>query len=60
MCKLFNLHKTNKNFTTDVNTCSIGKNIKFTKFKKVTKDLNKTQVNEKALTDSQSEHKFLI
>ena len=44
MCKLFNLHKTNKNFTTDVNSCSTEKNIKINKLKKESMDLNQTQV----------------
>ena len=41
-------------FSTDVNTCSTDK-----KFKKVPEYLNKTQVSEKNLVNSQSEFKFL-
>ena len=59
MCKLFDLHKTNKNFTTDVNSCPTEKNIIFNKFKKESMDLNKTQVTEKTLVKSQSKYKFL-
>ena len=59
MCKLFNLHKTNKYFTTDVNSCSTEKNIKFNKFKKESMYLNKTQVTEKTLVNNPSESKFL-
>ena len=59
MCKLFYLHKTNKNFTTDVNSCSTEKSIKIKKFKNESMDLNKTQVTEKTLVKSQSKYKFL-
>ena len=55
MCKLFNLHKTNKIFTTDVNGCSTEKHIKFNKFNKQSIDLNKTQVTEKTLVKSPNE-----
>ena len=59
MCKLFTLHKTNKNFTTDVNSCSTEKHIKFNKFNKQSMDLNKTLVIEKNLVKSPSESKIL-
>ena len=53
MCKLLNLHNTNKNFITDINSCFTEKHIKFNKLKKESMDLNKTQVK------SPSEYKFI-
>ena len=60
MCKLFNLHKKNKNFTTDVKSCSTEKNIKFIKFNKQSMDFNKTLVTEKNLVRSLSGYKFFM
>ena len=59
MCNVFNLHKTNKNFTTDVKSCSTEKNINVIKFNKQSMDLKKTQVTEKNLVKSPSGYKFL-
>ena len=54
MCKLFNLQKPNKHFTTDVNICTTVKNIKTKLFKKETNDLKNSKVTEKKIIDSSS------